>query len=154
MLLTATSVLQESPTLQRQAYITASTALLTAYLKEQHSWNHYFTTIAPDQSTSQQIKPQEAYRRFLADTLSQWRQMVTETTCQSPHLLYELALFSYGVAADFRLAFLHASNTPLGSRKATDVAEERARHYTAMGDNYFKQAAALAQANSCVGTPP
>lgn len=135
---------------QRQAYVEAASAVLAAYMKEQSAWNHYFTTIAPDQSASDQIKPQETYRRFLEDTLSQWRQIKVVPACQSPHLLYELALSFYDVAADFRLAFLYARSALLGSKKAADLVEERSRTYTTLGDEYFKKAALSAQASGCV----
>jgi hypothetical protein len=142
---------QEDPVQQRQAYLEAVSAFLKGYLKEQNAWNHYFTTIAPEQSAGDQIKPQETYRRFLADTLAQWRQIKVVPACQSSHGLYELALHAYGVAADFRLTFLYTKSALLGSQKATTLAEERARHYTTTGDDYFKKAALSAQANNCVG---
>ena len=145
---------QEDPVQQHQAYVEATSALLATYMKEQNAWNHYFTTIAPDQSASEQIKPQEMYRRFLADTLTQWQQIKLVTACQTVHLLYEAALFAYGVAADFRLAFLHARSALLGPKQAANLAEERSRHYTTAGDEYFKKAALLAQAAACVTPSP
>jgi hypothetical protein len=145
---------QEDPIQQRHAYLEAISVLLKHYLKEQNAWNHYFTTIAPEQSAGEQMKPQETYRRFLADTLVQWRQVKVVSTCQSPHLLYELALHSYSVAADFRLTFLYARSTLLGSQKAAALAEERSRFYTTLGDDYFKKAALLAQASNCIGPAP
>ena len=141
---------QEEPVQQHQAYMEAISALLATYMKEQNAWNHYFTTIAPDQSASEQIKPQEMYRRFLADTLTQWRQVKLVPTCQTVHLLYEAAFYSYGVAADFRLVFLHARSALFGPKQAVNLAEERSRHYTAAGEEYFKKAALLAQATGCV----
>jgi hypothetical protein len=144
------SLAQEDVVQQHQAYVEASSTLLATYMKEQNAWNHYFTTIAPDQGASDQLKPQETYRRFLLDTLTQWRQLKTVSACQTTHLLYETALYSYGVAADFRLIFLHAKSALLSPKQAATLAEERARHYTAMGDDYFKRAALLAQATACV----
>jgi hypothetical protein len=149
LLVPLASLAQEDPG-QHQAYVEASSTLLATYMKEQNAWNHYFTTIAPDQSAGDQLKPQETYRRFLLDTLTQWRQLKTVTACQTAHLLYEAALYSYGVAADFRLTFLHAKSALLGSKQTATLAEERSRHYTAMGDDYFKRAALLAQAAACV----
>jgi hypothetical protein len=145
---------QEDPVQQRHAYLEAVSALLKNYLKEQNAWNHYFTTIAPEQRAGDQIKPQETYRRFLADALAQWRQVKVVSACQSPHILYELALYSYSVAADFRLTFLYAKSAFLGSQKATTLAEERSRFYTTLGDDYFKKAALLAQASNCIGPAP
>ena len=144
------SLAQEDPVQQHQAYVEASSTLLATYLKEQNAWNHYFTTIAPDQSASDQLKPQDMYRRFLLDTLTQWRQLKIVTACQTAHLLYEAALYSYGVAADFHLTFLHAKSALLGPKQAVILAEERSRHYTTVGDDYFKKAALLAQATACV----
>jgi hypothetical protein len=143
---------QEDPINQHQIYVEAMSTLLATYIKEQNAWNHYFTTIAPDQSASDQIKPQETYRRFLADTLAQWRQIKTVSACQTVHLLYEAALYSYGVAADFRLTFLLAKSPLLGSKPAINLAEERARHYTGVGDEYFKKAALFAEVAACSGT--
>ena len=145
---------QEDPVQQHQAYVEAISTLLATYMKEQNAWNHYFTTIAPDQSASEQLKPQETYRRFLADTLTQWRQVKLVTACQTVHLLYEAALYSYGIAADFRLIFLHAKSALLGPKQAVHLAEERSRHYTTAGDEYFKKAALLAQATGCVTPSP
>jgi hypothetical protein len=145
---------QEDPVQQRHAYFEAVSALLKNYLKEQNAWNHYFTTIAPEQSAGEQLKPQETYRHFLVDTLAQWRQVKVVSACQSPHILYELALYSYSVAADFRLTFLYAKSALLGSQKAIALAEERSRFYTTLGDDYFKKAALLAQASNCVGPAP
>jgi hypothetical protein len=142
---------QEDPIQQRHTYLETASTLLKNYVREQNAWNHYFTTIAPEQSAGDQIKPQETYRRFLADTLAQWRQVKVAFACQSPHILYELALYSYGVAADFRLLLLYVKNTLLGSQKATALAEERSRFYTTLGDDYFKKAALLAQASHCIG---
>jgi hypothetical protein len=145
---------QEDPVQQHQAYVEAMSTLLATYMKEQNAWNHYFTTIAPDQNASEQIKPQEMYRRFLADMLTQWRQVKLVPACQTVHLLYEAALYSYGIAADFRLVFLHARSALLGPKQAVNLAEERSRHYTATGDEYFKKAALLAQAAGCVAPSP
>jgi hypothetical protein len=150
LLVSSVSLAQEDLVQQHQAYVEASNTLLAAYMKEQNAWNHYFTTIAPDQSVRNQLKPQETYRRFLLDTLTQWRQLKTVTACQTTHLLYEAALYSYGVAADFRLTFLHAKSALLGSQQVVTLAEERSRYYTAVGDDYFKKAALLAQATACV----
>jgi hypothetical protein len=150
LLVSSVSLAQEDAVQQHQAYVEASSTLLATYLKEQNAWNHYFTTIAPDQGASDQLKPQETYRRFLLDTLTQWRQLKTVPACQTAHLLYEAALYSYGVAADFHLIFLHAKNTLFGPKQAVTLAEEHSRHYTAVGDDYFKKAALLAQATSCV----
>jgi hypothetical protein len=152
LLLPLASAAQEDPVKQHQAYMEAMGTLLATYMKEQNAWNHYFTTIAPDQSASEQMKPQETYRRFLADTLAQWRQIKTVSACQTVHLLYEAALFSYGVAADFRLTFVQARSALFGSKQAISLAEERSRHYTSVGDEYFKKAALLAEATACVGT--
>ena len=145
---------QEDPVQQRHAYLAAASALLKNYLKEQNAWDHYFTTIAPEQSAGDQMKLQETYCRFLADTLAQWRQVKVVSACQSSHILYELALHSYSVAADFRLTFLYAKSALLGSQKATALAEERSRFYTTLGDDYFKKAALLAQASNCIGPAP
>jgi hypothetical protein len=150
LLVSSVSLAQEDAVQQHQAYVEASSTLLATYLKEQNAWNHYFTTIAPDQSTSDQFKPQETYRRFLLDTLTQWQQLKAVPACQTAHLLYEAALYSYGVAADFRLIFLHAKSALLAPKQAVTLAEERSRHYTAVGDDYFKKAALLAQATACV----
>jgi hypothetical protein len=151
LLLPLASAAQEDPIKQHQAYVEAMGTLLATYMKEQSAWNHYFTTIAPDQSVSEQMKPQETYRRFLAETLAQWRQIKTVSTCQTVHLLYEAALYSYGVAADFRLTFVQAKSALFGSKQAISLAEERSRHYTSVGDEYFKKAALLAEATACVG---
>jgi hypothetical protein len=150
VLLPLCSHAQDDPVQQHHAYVEAIGTVLTTYMKEQSAWNHYFTTIAPDQSASDQLKPQETYRRFLADTLTQWRQVKIVTACQTVHLLYEVALYSYSVAADFRLTFLHAKSALLGPKQAISLAEERSRHYTSVGDDYFKRAALLAQATGCV----
>jgi hypothetical protein len=150
LLIPLASLAQEDPGQHHQIYVEASSTLLAAYMKEQNAWNHYFTTISPDQSASDQLKPQETYRRFLLDTLTQWRQLKTVAACQTAHLLYETALYSYGVAADFRLTFLHAKSALFGPKQTVTLAEERSRHYTAMGDDYFKKAALLAQATACV----
>jgi hypothetical protein len=154
LLVPPVSLAQEDAVQQHQAYVEASSTLLVAYMKEQNAWNHYFITIAPDQSASDQLKPQEMYRRFLLDTLAQWRQLKAVTACQTAHLLYEAALSSYGVAADFHLIFLHAKSALLGSKQAVGLAEERSRHYTAVGDDYFKKAALLAQATACIAPSP
>jgi hypothetical protein len=95
--------------------------------------------------------PRTTYRRFLADTLARWRQIDVVSACQSSHLLYELALYSYRAAADFRLAFLYTKSTLLGPKKAALLAEERSRHYTSTGDAYFEQATLLAQTSDCLG---
>jgi hypothetical protein len=154
LLVPCASLAQEDPVQQHQAYVEASSTLLATYMKEQNAWNHYFATIAPDQGASDQLKPQDTYRRFLLDTLTQWRQLKTVTACQTAHLLYEAALYSYGVAADFRLTFLHAKSVLLGPKQAATLAEERSRHYTTVGDEYFKKAALLAQATACVAPSP
>ncbi len=144
---------QEHPAQPQPVYAQASRTLLETYVQQQRSWNHYFTTIASEQRNQEQIQPQEKYRRFLAETLSQWRQLTPLPSCQSAHRLYELGFVSYGVAADFRLTFLYARSTWLGSPStAVSLAEERSRHYTTRGDDYFQQAATLAQAHGCVGT--
>jgi hypothetical protein len=127
---------------------------LQTYLKKQHAWNHYFTTIAPEQRTREQITPQETYRRFLTDILAQWHQLPVVPACQSAHLLYELALYSYGVAADFRLIFLYTKDALLSPPKAIALAEERSRYYTSKGDAYFEKATLLAQASGCVSPAP
>jgi hypothetical protein len=120
-LLSATgSQAQEDPIQQHQAYIEAAGAVLTTYMKEQSGWNHYFTTVAPQQSASDQVKPQEAYRRFLEDTLSRWRQIKVVPACYNTHLLYELALYSYGVAANFHLTSLYARSA-LFVQKAVEL---------------------------------
>ena len=154
LLVPGASLAQEEPVQQHQAYVEASSTLLATYMKEQNAWNHYFTTIAPDQSASDQLKPQDTYRRFLLDTLTQWRQLKAVTACQTAHLLYEAALYSYGVAADFRLTFLHTKSVLLGPKQAAILAEERSRHYTTVGDEYFRKAALLAQATACVAPSP
>ena len=154
LLVPCASLAQDDPVQQHQAYVEASSTLLATYMKEQNAWNHYFITIAPDQSASDQLKPQDTYRRFLLDTLTQWRQLKTVTACQTAHLLYEAALYSYGVAADFRLTFLYAKSVLLGPKQVATLAEERSRHYTTVGDEYFKKAALLAQATACVAPSP
>jgi hypothetical protein len=68
-------------------------------------------------------------------------------------MLYELALYSYSVAADFHRTGLYA-NSALFVQKAIDLAEERARYYTTQGDEYFKRAVLLAQADGCVYPSP
>jgi hypothetical protein len=152
LLLPLASAAQEDAVKQHQAYVEAMGTLLATYMKEQSAWNHYFTTIAPDQSASEQMKPQETYRHFLADTLTQWRHIKTVPACQTVHLLYEAALFSYGVAADFRLTFLQTKSALFGPKQAISLVEERSRHYTSVGDEYFKKAALLAEATACIGT--
>lgn len=144
---------QEDPIQQRQAYIQAGGAVLTAYEKEQRGWNHYFTTVAPRQNASEQTKSQETYRRFLEDALSKWRQITVIPVCHSSHVLYELALYSYSIAADFHLTELYTTSA-LFAQKALDLAAERARYYTTQGDEYFKRAALLAQVDECVYLPP
>ena len=146
------SYAQEDPIQQRQAYIAAGGAVLTAYEKEQRSWNHYFTTVAPQQNAGEQIKQQESYRRFLEDTLTKWRQITVIPICHSSHMLYELALYSYSIAADFHLTVLYAKSA-LFVQKAMELAEERARYYTSQGDEYFKRAVLLAQVDGCVSLP-
>ena len=134
-------------------YLHTAASLLDAYVTEQDNWNHYFTTVAPDQSAREQITPQQKYRRFLTDTLTQWRQIATvPPTCQSAHFLYELALYAYVAAADFRQVFLYARSSLLGSKKVAMLAAERSRHYTAEGDAYFKKAALLAPSHGCAGS--
>lgn len=152
-LLVAAQDSPESMLLQRQAYLNAAGSLLQTYMQEQHTWNHYFTTIAPDQSAREQITPQQKYRGFLNHTLTQWRQLSAIPACQSSHFLYELALYSYAVAADFRLTFLYTKSSILESKKAVQLAEDRSRHYTAKGDAYFKEANMLAQSSGCVNSP-
>ena len=151
---------QEATAQQRQSYRQAASALLQSYLQEQHTWNHYFTTIAPDQGAREQIAPQQKYRRFLHSTLAQWRQLDGAANCQDSHLGYELALYAYTVAADFRLIFLYARGFLLEPKSISTLAEERSRLYTTEGDTYFKQAAQRASSNGCVSlsaaeqTPP
>jgi endonuclease/exonuclease/phosphatase (EEP) superfamily protein YafD len=148
--LTLQAAAQQSPESPYQAYREAAGAVLQTYLKAQQAWNHHFIAIAPKQRSSEQIASQETYRRFLADTLAQWRQLPVVAACQSTHLLYELALYSYSMAADFRLSFLYARSALFGLPKAATLAEERSRYYTSQGDAYFKQAALLAQTSGCV----
>jgi hypothetical protein len=152
MLLPMAGHAQEDPIQQRQAYVEAAGAVLTTYTKEQSQWNHYFTTIAPQQSVSDQAKAQETYRRFLEETLSRWQQLKITPACYSSHVLYELAIYSYSVAADFHLTVLYARSALLGSKKAVDLAEERSHYYTIQGDDYFKRAVLLAQVDGCVST--
>jgi hypothetical protein len=153
LLLTTRSQAQEDPIQQRQAYLEAAGTVLTAYMKEQSGWNHYFSTVAPQQSVSEQVKPQETYRRFLEETLSRWRQIKAVPDCYGAHLLYELALYSYSVAANFHLTDLYARGA-LFVHKAVELAEERARYYTTQGDEYFQRAVVLAQADGCASPSP
>lgn len=140
----------ESAAQRHQHYLKAASALLQTYLQEQHTWNHYFTTIAPDQGAREQIAPQQKYRRFLHHTLAQWRQLDGPPDCQDTHLRYELALYAYTAAADFRLIFLYARGFLLEPKNVSTLAEERSRLYTTEGDTYFKQAAQRASSSGCV----
>ncbi|GIX47621.1 MAG: hypothetical protein KatS3mg131_1832 [Candidatus Tectimicrobiota bacterium] len=137
-----------------QAYLQAAGTLLATYVQEQQAWNRYFTHVAPQQKVREQIAPQQAYRRFLSDVLARWRQLPVVPSCRETHTLYELALLCYGVAADFRLALLYSRAAWLAPAELTSFSEARARHYTTLGDAYFKQAAATAQAQGCVPIPP
>ena len=71
----------------------------------------------------------------------------------STHLLYELALYSYGVAANFHLTSLYARSA-LFVQKAVELIDERSRYYTTQGDEYFQRAVLLAQADGCASPPP
>jgi hypothetical protein len=153
MLLVVGSHAQEDPLQQRHAYLEAAGTILTTYMQEQNGWNHYFTTAAPQQSTSEQVKAQETYRHFLDNTLTKWRQVKAIPACYSAHLLYEFALYSYSTAADFHLTVLHAKSA-LFTQKAVDLADERSRYYTSQGDEYFQRAVLLAQVDGCVNVPP
>ena len=141
---------QDAPSSALRAYRQAAGAVLTTYVQEQRSWNHYFTRVAPQQKVGDQIPPQNAYRRFLATTLTQWRQISVPLPCEGTHALYEQALLAYGVAADFHLIFLQASRALFSVRAVREFAAERTQHYTALGDTYFRQAAQHAQASGCV----
>lgn len=135
------------------AYVEQASAVLANYVRQQQAWNHYFSHIAPGQSIHEQLAPQQAYRRFLAEVLVSWQQMIAAPSCQYTHTLYETALIAYNVAADFRLAFLYADSTVFGSKTVLALLEERTQHYTTVGDDAFQRATAAAQASHCVGSP-
>ena len=147
-LLTATA---EDKAESSAAYVEQASAVLADYVREQQAWNHYFSHIAPGQSIHEQIAPQKAYRRFLAEVLASWQEMTAAPSCQYTHTLYETALIAYHVAADFRLAFLYAGNAVFGSKTVLALVEERAQHYTTVGDDAFQRATAAAQASHCGG---
>ena len=150
---TLLNALAENQTDPYAAYVEQASTVLADYVREQQSWNHYFSHIAPSQSLREQVAPQKAYRHFLAAVLDSWQQITGVPSCQYTHTLYETALIAYSVAADFRLAFLYASSAILGSKTALALVEERAQHYTTVGDNAFQRATSAAQESHCVGTP-